>query len=170
MKFSKIDLLFLNIILIGILISGIILNGYLAIAGFTHFYGQEQEKMYYNITQEERDMLAKLVYLEAGTSGSQCQRAVVSVVFNRLEAGYWGDTLEEVIYYKNAFSPAYLIESCERPPQEVYNAVDYVLQNGPTIPSEVRYFRTDKDFSWEGYAHYATYENVYFGYFTNGDH
>lgn len=126
--------------------------------------------IYYNISQEERDMLAKLVYLEAGVCGSQCQRAVVSVVFNRLEAGYWGDTLEEVIYYKNAFSPAYLIESCERPPQEVYDAVDYVLQHGPTIPSEVRYFRADKDFTWEGYAHYATYENVYFGYFTNGDH
>lgn len=125
---------------------------------------------YYNITQEERDILAKLVYLEAGTCGSQCQRAVVSVVFNRLEAGYWGDTLEEVIYYKDAFSPAYLIESCERPPQEVYDAVDYVLQNGPTVPSEVRYFRADKDFTWEGYAHYATYDNVYFGYFINGNH
>ena len=125
---------------------------------------------YYNITQEERDMLAKLVCLEAGTCGSQCQRAVASVVFNQLETGYWGNTLEEVIYYKNAFSPAYLIATCEQPPQEIYDAVDYVLNNGPTIPKEVRYFRADYDFSWEGYAHYATYDNVYFGYFTNGNH
>ena len=125
---------------------------------------------YYNITQEERDMLAKLVYLEAGTCGSQCQRAVASAVFNRLEAGYWGDTLEEVIYYKNAFSPAHLITTCEQPPQEIYDTVDYILNNGPTIPEEVRYFRTDYDFSWKGYAHYATYDNVYFGYFTNGNH
>ena len=125
---------------------------------------------YYNITQKERDMLAKLVYLEAGTCGDQCQRAVASVVFNQLEAGYWGNTLEEVIYYKNAFSPAYLIATCEQPPQEIYDAVDYVLNTGPTIPKEVRYFRTDYDFSWEGYTHYATYDNVYFGYFTNGYH
>lgn len=128
------------------------------------------ETAYYNVTQEERDTLAKLVYLEAGTCGSQCQRAVASVVFNQLEAGYWGDTLEEVLYHKNTFSPAYLIATCEQPPQEIYDAVDYVLNNGPTIPEEVRYFRTDYDFSWEGYAHYATYDNVYFGYFTNGYH
>ena len=129
-----------------------------------------KSESYYNITQEERDMLAKLVYLEAGTCGSQCQRAVASVVFNLLEAGYWGDTLEEVIYYKNAFSPAYLIATCEQPPQEIYDTVDYILNNGPTIPEEVRYFRINYDFSWEGYAHYATYDNIYFGYFTNGNH
>lgn len=128
------------------------------------------EPIYYDITQEERDILAKLVYLEAGICGRSCQRAVTSVVFNRLEAGYWGDTLEEVIYYKNAFSPAHLIATCEQPPQEIYNTVDYILKNGPTIPKEVRYFRTDYDFSWEGYVHYATYDNVYFGYFANGNH
>lgn len=146
----------------------LILSLALICLSFINYY--EEQKVYYNITQEERDMLAKLVYLEAGICGGPCQRAVASVVFNRLEAGYWGDSLEEVIYYKNAFSPAYLIATCEQPPQEIYNTVDYILKNGPTIPKEVRYFRTDYDFSWEGYAHYATYDNVYFGYFTNGDH
>ena len=146
----------------------LILSLALICLSFINYY--EEQEVYYNITQEERDILAKLVYLEAGICGRSCQRAVTSVVFNRLEAGYWGDTLEEVIYYKNAFSPAHLIATCEQPPQEIYNTVDYILKNGPTIPKEVRYFRTDYDFSWEGYVHYVTYDNVYFGYFTNGDH
>lgn len=170
MRYSKVDMFFLNAILVIILVAGIALNGYLTISGFIYLYHQGQEEMYYDITQEEREMLARLTYLEAGSCGSQCQRAVVSAIFNRLEAKYWGDTLKEVIYYPNAFSPAYLIDTSEQPPQEIYDAVDYVLENGPTIPPEVRYFRADYDFSWEGYAHYATYDNVYFGYFTNGDH
>ena len=130
--------------------------------------GAQEE--YYSITQEEREMLARLVFLEVGTCGSQCQRAVVSVIFNLREAGYWGDTLEEVVYHPNTFSPAYLIASCDQPPQEVYDAVDYVIANGPTIPKEVRYFRADEHFTWEGYQGYAVYDNVYFGYFTNGNH
>ena len=45
---------------------------------------------YYNIiTAEERDMLATLCYLEASTCSPECQRAVVSVIFNRLESGKW---------------------------------------------------------------------------------
>ena len=128
------------------------------------------ENNYYNITQEERETLARLVFLEVGTCGSQCQRAVASVVFNQLEAGYWGDTLEEVIYYGNNYAVAYLITSCKQPPQEIYDAVDYVIKHGPTIPKEVRYFRSDEYFTWEGYRGYVVYDNIYFGYFTNGNH
>ena len=119
----------------------------------------------YVITEEERTMLAKLVYLEAGRCGEECQYAVISAVLNRLESGYWGDTIEEVIFYPNAFSPTYLMSECF-PPQVSYEMVDYVLTNGPTIPKEVRYFRADYDHNWEGYVHYATYDNVYFGFFT----
>ena len=123
----------------------------------------------YTITDEERIMLAKLVYLEAGDCGHECQRAVVSVVLNRLESGYWGESVEEVIYFPNAFSPTDMMKGCI-PIQESYEVVDYVLKNGPTIPKEVRYFRDDFDHRWDGYTHYATYDNIYFGFFVNGDH
>ena len=123
----------------------------------------------YIVTEEERTMLAKLVYLEAGSCSQKCQRAVVSVVLNRLESGYWGNTIEEVIFYPNAFSPTNLMSGC-LPSQASYEVVDYVLRNGPTVPKEVRYFRADYDHKWEGYAHYVTYDNVYFGFFVNGNH
>lgn len=132
------------------------------------------ETTYYNVTAEEREMLATLVFLESSVCSSKCQRAVASVVFNRLESGKWrkdvnkdGEiTLYDIVYYPNAFSPAYLIKDY-KPDQNAYAAVDYVIKYGPTVPTEVRYFRTSYDFKWENYSNYCVIDNVYFGYFTN---
>jgi len=127
----------------------------------------------YNITEEERDMLASLCTLEASICSEDCQRAVVSVIFNRLNSGKWnkdinGDgkiTLYDIIYYPNAFTPAHLIEDTKGT-KESYEAVDYVVKHGSTVPEYVRYFRASKDFSWTDYKNYCTIDNVYFGYFT----
>lgn len=124
------------------------------------------------VTDEEREMLARLVYLESSICSSECQQAVVSVVFNRLESNRWRKdmnndgiiTLYDIVYYPNAFTPAYLIDSTI-PNQAAYDAVDYVLEHGITVPTYVRYFRTKYDFSWEGYRNYTVIDNVYFGYF-----
>lgn len=128
---------------------------------------------YYSITAEERDMLATLCYLEASICSEECQRAVVSVIFNRLESGKWRKdvnkdgqiTLYDIVYYPNAFSPSDLIESHKnKTTQECYDAVDYVVANGPTVPTQVRYFRTSYHFKWDGYVGYCNMDNVYFGY------
>ena len=128
----------------------------------------EEKKDYYQISEEERELLARLVHCEASICSNECKYDVISVVFNRLEASKWGDTLEEVIYYKNAFTPA-ASSKLERttPTKADYAAVDYVLENGPTLPTYVRYFRTDYDFRWEGYQNYKVVDNVYFGYLEN---
>jgi hypothetical protein len=118
------------------------------------------------VTPEERLLLAQLVYREANLESLECQKAVVSVVFNRLDAGKWGDTLHEVIYYKNAFTPATsgLLEGVE-PTDTNFEAVEFDIQNGPTLPTEVRYFRSGHHFSWENYEGYIVLDNTYFGYF-----
>ena len=131
---------------------------------------------YYEITEEERYLLAKLAHSEASICSEECQRDVISVVFNRLESGKWrkdmnGDnkiTVYDIIYYPNAFTPATngAIDNYE-PTAKDYRAVDYVVKNGPTLPTEVRYFRTHYDFNWDGYENYKIIDNVYFGYFIN---
>lgn len=131
-------------------------------------------KNYYEITEEERHLLAKLAHSEASICSEECQRDVISVVFNRLESGRWrkdmnGDdkiTVYDIVYYPNAFTPATngVIDRYE-PTEKDYRAVDYVVKNGPTVPTEVRYFRTDYDFNWDGYENYKIIDNVYFGYF-----
>ena len=126
----------------------------------------QEKKAHYQISNEERELLAKLVHCEASVCSTECKYDVVSVVFNRLEAGKWGDSISDVVYYKNAFTPV-LEGKLERttPTKADYAAVEYVVKNGPTLPTYVRYFRTSYDFNWEGYENYKVIDNVYFGYF-----
>ena len=122
----------------------------------------------YSVTAEERELFARLVYCEANTEGIECQRAVVSVVFNQLDSGKWGNTVTEVIYYRNNFTPAVfgLLDTAE-PTSTNYEVVDYVIQNGSTLPTYVRYFRSGYHHQWEGYEGYCVIDNVYFGFFTD---
>lgn len=125
----------------------------------------EKEPTYiYNITSEEREMLARLVYCEANIESAECQRAVVSVVINRWYSGKWGHTLGEVVYSPYQFTPANLLYKTT-PTEQNYAAVDFVLKNGCTLPSYVLYFRADYDFGWEGYKPYVKIDSTCFGYF-----
>lgn len=118
----------------------------------------------YNITSAEREMLARLVYLEANTENLECQMAIVSVVINRLIDGRWGDTLEEVVYFPYQFTPSNLIYKTT--PMELnYTAVDLVIQNGCILPPHCMYFRADHHFDWEGYKPHTQIGYVCFGYF-----
>ena len=121
------------------------------------------------VTSDEREMIARLVYLEANTESIECQRAVVSVVINRLESGYWGKTIKDVIYAPGQFTPASLIKHTTA--REInYEAVDYVINNGITIPEYILYFSAGKFFSWKGYCAYTKIDNTCFGYMKKDKH
>lgn len=117
----------------------------------------------YNVTSAEREMLARLVYLEGGVESLECQKAIASVVINRWQNGYWGDTIKKVIYAKAQFSPASKIKTTT-PTEMQYEAVDYVLKNGCTLPEYVLYFRANYHHKWTGYQPYTVIGRTYFGY------
>lgn len=123
----------------------------------------EEKKLAYNLTTEERELLAQLLYHEARGESLECQKAVVSVVLNRMKSGIWGDTLKEVIYAKNQFEPVSrgLLPNT-KPLKKQYEAIDYVLENGTTIPEDVLYFRANHYFEW-GTA-YMNMDNTYFSF------
>lgn len=124
----------------------------------------EIEPIYaYNITSSEREMLARIVYREGNTESLECQKAICSVIINRWQNGYWGDTLEDVIYAPNQFSPSGLIWKTT-PTKANYEAVDYVLKNGVTLPEYCLYFRANYHFQWNGYTPYTAIDHTYFGY------
>ena len=127
----------------------------------------EKEPTYkYNVSSVEREMLARLVYLEANTENLECQQAVASVVINRWQNGKWGNTIASVIYARYQFSPSGLIYKTT-PTETNYVAVDHVLKNGSILPKYCMYFRSEHCFSdvCEGYARYAQIGDMYFGYF-----
>ena len=132
---------------------------------------------YYEVTKAERLLIAKIVTCEADEYSLECQKAVASVIFNRLESGKWQKDMNEdgkitvydIIYYPNAFTPVQdgALDRCTTPSESAYKAVDYVIQNGPTVPTQVRYFRDYYDFDWKNYANYTVIDDMHFGYFTN---
>lgn len=124
---------------------------------------EKMPKYVYDITSVEREMLARLVYREANTESIECQEAIVSVVINRWQDGRWGDTLEEVVYAKDQFSPANLLY-CTTPNETNYKAVDNVIQNGCTVPEYILFFRADYHFKWKGYRAYQKIDSTCFGY------
>lgn len=117
----------------------------------------------YNVTPEDRETLARLIFLESNTESLDCQKAIVSVIINRMHSGYWGNTVNSVVYARNQFTPASQIPYTT-PTSTNYEAVDYVLTNGVTLPSYVLYFRSSYHFSWSGYVPYTAMGNTYFGY------
>lgn len=97
------------------------------------------------LSDSERDLLARILALEAGDQPDCGQRAVVEVVFNRILTG-WADTVEEVIYQKGQFATVkYLNKPYQTPDEQEYSNIDYVLGHGSTIlPPDYVFFATYK--------------------------
>ena len=125
-------------------------------------YIEVEPKNHYSVSSVDREMIARLLYREAGATSLECQKMVVSVIFNRYDADEEA-TLYDIVYEKGQFSPASLIYRTT-PTEENYEAVDYVIKNGSVLPSYVKYFRADYHFNWEGYYGYTSIDGVYFGY------
>lgn len=116
------------------------------------------------LDEDEQRLLASLVTLEVGAESYECQKAVVSVVLNRMVTG--GLSLSEVIYQKNQFSVASKVKSTQ-PFTSCVEAVEDVLRNGLTLPQYVTFFRAGHYHDWgDRYVSYAKIDKTYFSYDT----
>ena len=123
-------------------------------------YTESELEPYMEMGESDVYELATLVYLESGTESFECQKAIASVVIHRMQNDDL--TLQEVIYAKNQFSPAYLIAQSE-PSESTLQAVREVLQDGPTIPNYVTFFRADYYHDWsELIIPYCVIDHTYF--------
>lgn len=140
-----------------------------------------EENPKYIISDDEREMLAILVFLEGGIETYECKKGIVSVIFNRLDNNFLNsETLEDVVYAKNQFSPSYLIKDtipyvCEDKEYEktkefidrwnsCFASVDEILKNGSMFPEYVMYFRSGYHFKWNDYSGHCKIGNIYFGF------
>ena len=60
-----------------------------------------EHKPVYNYTEEELDLLARLIYSEGGIESYDTQLKIGSVVMNRVDDPYFPNTIREVIYQEN---------------------------------------------------------------------
>ncbi len=101
----------------------------------------EPTSRYPAITEEERELLAKMVYLEARGESAEGQQAVVEVTMNRVVAENFPNTVREVLYQKGQYATAPHLETAE-PTEAQYRAVDAAMEGTPILPLDVVYFST----------------------------
>lgn len=57
----------------------------------------------YSLTDEEIDLIALITMAEAEGESEEGKRLVIDTILNRVDSIYFPDTIEDVIYQKNAF-------------------------------------------------------------------
>ena len=103
----------------------------------------------------EQDILAKLLYCEAGSMGWQGQVYVCSAILNLRD--YSGRSIWNMAHDYNTFAVAGYVDSAS-PTSTQYEVISYVL-NGGRIP-DIKYFRTNYYHSFG--TPVCNVENVYF--------
>ena len=93
----------------------------------------ESKKQVVNLNDDQLYLLSKLVAAEARGESYQGQVAVAAVVLNRVQDSRFPDSIEDVIYQKNAFSVVKNGSISVKPTEESYKAAKEALYgNDPT--------------------------------------
>ena len=99
-------------------------------------------------TDQERYLMAKVVKCESGNCSDDVQQAVASSIINRVDDQRFPDTITEVIYSPNQYTPTMLPSWWDKwePTQKEYDNVDAVLAKGATCTG--LYFESCTGTSW----------------------
>ena len=93
------------------------------------------------LTLEEENLLARMVWVEAQGECFEGQQAVAEVVLNRLVADGFQNTVNSVIYAENQFRSVPLLEDA-KPTSIQYEAIECALEGPYVLPIDVYYFAT----------------------------
>ena len=105
--------------------------------------GPEVQSRYPDIdlTLEEENLLARMVWVEAQGESFEGQQAVAEVVLNRLVSEEFQNSIRGVIYAENQFRSVPLLEDAE-PTSIQYEAIERALEGPNILPEDVYYFAT----------------------------
>ena len=107
---------------------------------------EEPESRYAPISADERELIARVVYLKARGEPAEGQQAVAEVILNRVAAENFPDRIADVIHQENPqqFTTAPYIDKAE-PGAEQYAAVDAALYGEPVLPLDVVHFSREPE-------------------------
>lgn len=112
------------------------------------------------LNSEDAELLARLVYAEAGDDSDETQIAVASVILNRVASDSYPDTIAEVIYQEGQYPTVESGAINQEPDERARENAQYVYQNGSQIPSNVLYQSGDI----QGSGLWAQLDGEYFCY------
>ena len=93
------------------------------------------------LTYEERQLLARVVWVEAQGECAEGQQAVAEVVLNRMASSDFGNTLKGVIYGEGQFRSVPYLDTAE-PHQAQYDAIEKAIYGPYILPENVVHFAT----------------------------
>ena len=93
------------------------------------------------LTDEERLLLAKVIWVEAQGECEEGQQAVAEVVLNRMASPNFGNTLKGVIYAQGQFRSVPYLDDAE-PYQAQYDAIERAIYGPYVLPEDVVHFAT----------------------------
>lgn len=93
------------------------------------------------LTPEEYELLAKVIWVEARGECADGQQAIAEIVFNRMKSEKFPDTLMGVLYAEGQFRSLEFIDEAE-PWQAQYDAIDDALAGPYVLPETVVHFAT----------------------------
>ena len=99
---------------------------------------ERPEPLFGKFTEREIDLMAQLVWHEAGNQDMVGKMLVADTVLNRMESDRFPNTVEEVIFQKGQFTTAKVLGRIE-PPIDCYGAVLSEI-DGERYNTEVFYF------------------------------
>lgn len=103
----------------------------------------------FDLSFAERQLLARVVWVEARGESAQGQQAVAEVVFNRLMSDGFPNNLRDVIFGENQFRSVKFLDDAQ-PGQAQYQAIEKAIYGPYVLPTDVTYF-----------ARFATNNNVW---------
>lgn len=106
---------------------------------------EEEPKPVYDYTEEDLDLLARLIFSEGGIESYETQLMIGSVVMNRVDSPKFPNTIREVVYQKNQFSVTTTykngIPMIDQPAdEEAKKAALEILTYGSVLPPDVQVF------------------------------
>lgn len=94
------------------------------------------------LTKEEKELLAKIVFLEAGNQGLAGQEYIVTVIFNRMTDGDFPSTVYEVLSQEDPTQfVTWSFRNKAAPTEETYKAIENVLSGDASSYITNSYFK-----------------------------
>ena len=93
------------------------------------------------LTQEEMNLLAKVVWVESRGECESGQQAVAEVVLNRIASDKFPNNLKDVIYGEGQFRSVKFLDKA-KPYQLQYQMIENALYGPYILPKDVYYFAT----------------------------
>lgn len=103
-------------------------------------------------------VLATVIMSENGLKDNDCKQATAQTVLNRLRSGKWGNTIDEVVNYPNAYALD------QEPNEDCYVMAEWTLDHPEVFPVNMYYFREGDYHHWEekGVKDYLAIDGTYF--------